>query len=104
MVAKGYAVPIRHRHDDDNRSSAYDELRKAEDKAVKEQKGIRAKTLPDPMRVADVSGEVPKARAFLPFLKGTLIFLNLDTIFKYKNSNKLTKVINEIQFLHLIIN
>jgi len=81
LVAKGYAVPIRHRHDDDNRSSAYDELRKAEDKAIKEQKGIRAKTLPDPMRVADVSGEVPKARAFLPFLKGKKSEAVVDFVF-----------------------
>jgi len=45
-------------------------LREAEKNAIKALKGIHAKSLPDPMRVADVSQEIPKARAFMPFLKG----------------------------------
>lgn len=72
LVAKGIAVPIKHRHDDDNRSSQYDDLREAEKNAMKALKGIHSKSLPPQMHVTDVSQEVPKARAFLTFLKGTV--------------------------------
>jgi hypothetical protein len=70
LVSRGIAVPIKHRHDDNNKSSKYDDLRDAESKALKAGKGIYAKALPDMMRVTDISQEIPKARAFMPFLKG----------------------------------
>lgn len=43
MVSKGLATVVRHRQDDDQRSSRYDELRAAEEQALKGLKGVHAK-------------------------------------------------------------
>ena len=43
LISRGLAVRIRHRQDDDNRSSQYDELVAAEQRAQKAEKGCYAK-------------------------------------------------------------
>lgn len=56
MVSKGLATVLRYRHDDDQRSSHYDELLAAEMKATKSGAGVHArKDIPN-HRVADVTG------------------------------------------------
>ena len=47
---------IRHRADDDQRSSVYDELLSAEARAVKNSKGLHSKKEYPLHRVADISG------------------------------------------------
>jgi len=69
MVSKGYATVIRYRQDDDQRSSHYDELLAAEMKATKSGAGVHAKKNIPNHRVADVSGDLAKAKQFLPFLQ-----------------------------------
>jgi len=81
LVAKGYAMPIRHRHDDNNRASEYDALRDAESKAEKSGKGCFAKNVPEPMKVSDVSQEQHKARSFFTFLKGKKNDAIVDHVF-----------------------
>jgi len=81
LVAKGYAMPIRHRHDDNNRASEYDALRDAESKAEKAGKGCFSKSVPEPMKVSDVSQEQHKARSFFTFLKGKKNDAIVDHVF-----------------------
>nr|CAD7439287.1 unnamed protein product [Timema bartmani] len=69
MVSKGLATVVRYRQDDDQRSSHYDELLAAEMKAAKSGSGVHSKKNIPNHRVADVSGDVPKAKQFLPFLQ-----------------------------------
>ncbi|PSN44950.1 Nuclease domain-containing protein 1 [Blattella germanica] len=69
MVSKGYATVLRYRQDDDQRSSHYDELLAAELKAVKSGAGVHAKKNIPTHRVADVAGDLAKAKQFLPFLQ-----------------------------------
>ncbi|KAH9499055.1 nuclease domain-containing protein [Bulinus truncatus] len=69
LVSKGLATVIRYRQDDDQRSSHYDELLAAEARAVKKGAGLHSKKEAPIHRVADVSGDVPKAKQFLPFLQ-----------------------------------
>lgn len=69
MVSKGYATVIRYRQDDDQRSSHYDELLAAEMKATKSGAGVHGKKNTANHRVADVSGDLAKAKQFLPFLQ-----------------------------------
>uniref|UniRef100_T1J5F9 Staphylococcal nuclease domain-containing protein 1 n=1 Tax=Strigamia maritima TaxID=126957 RepID=T1J5F9_STRMM len=69
LVLKGLASVIRYRMDDDKRSSRYDDLLIAEEKAMKSKKGIHSgKELPK-NRVADISGDYAKAKQFFPFLQ-----------------------------------
>nr|CAG4651604.1 EOG090X01F7 [Triops cancriformis] len=69
MVQKGLATVIRYRQDDDARSSHYDDLLAAEMKAQKSGKGLWDKKEPPVHRVADISGDLNKAKQFLPFLQ-----------------------------------
>nr|XP_002128402.1 staphylococcal nuclease domain-containing protein 1 [Ciona intestinalis] len=69
LVSKGLVKVVRHRQDDDARSSRYDDLLAAEQRAVKTCKGVNSKKEPPIHRVADVSGDVAKAKQFLPFLQ-----------------------------------
>lgn len=55
MVSKGLATVVRHRQDDDQRSSHYDDLLVAETKATKSQKGIHAKKDIPSHRVVDIT-------------------------------------------------
>merc|ERR1719412_2932122 len=69
IVSKGLAEVVKHRQDDDNRSSHYDELLGAQEKAKKSSKGIHStKNVPN-RRIADLAGDVGKSKQFLPFLQ-----------------------------------
>uniref|UniRef100_A0A646QDV8 Staphylococcal nuclease domain-containing protein 1 n=1 Tax=Hemiscolopendra marginata TaxID=943146 RepID=A0A646QDV8_9MYRI len=69
MVSKGLASVIRYRQDDDQRSSHYNDLLAAENKAMKSKKGIHSKKEAPTHRVADVSGDYTTAKQFFPFLQ-----------------------------------
>ncbi|XP_068744654.1 staphylococcal nuclease domain-containing protein 1-like [Montipora capricornis] len=69
LISKGFATALRHRQDDDQRSSCYDELLAAETRAIKNGKGLHSKKETPHHRVADLSGEPAKAKQFLPFLQ-----------------------------------
>ncbi|XP_070535997.1 staphylococcal nuclease domain-containing protein 1-like [Ptychodera flava] len=69
LVSKGFVTVLRHRADDDQRSAHYDELLAAENRALKNGKGLHSKKEPSIHRVADLSGEAQKAKQFLPFLQ-----------------------------------
>lgn len=56
LISKGLATVIRHRGDDDQRSSVYDELLSAEARAIKNSKGLHSKKEYPLHRVADISG------------------------------------------------
>ncbi|KAJ8031554.1 nuclease domain-containing protein 1 [Holothuria leucospilota] len=69
LVSKGLATVVRYRQDDDQRSSHYDDLLAAEQRATKNSKGLHSKKPPPIHRVADLSGEPSKSKQFLPFLQ-----------------------------------
>ncbi|XP_065069172.1 staphylococcal nuclease domain-containing protein 1-like [Rhopilema esculentum] len=69
LISKGLATALRHRQDDDQRSSQYDDLLAAENRASKNGKGLHSKKEPPMHRVADISGDRAKAAQFLPFLQ-----------------------------------
>ena len=56
LISKGLATALRHRQDDDQRSSQYDDLLAAENRAAKNGKGLHNKKEPPMHRVADISG------------------------------------------------
>lgn len=69
LISKGLATCLRHRQDDDQRSSCYDDLLAAEARAVKNTKGVHSKKEAPIHRVADVSQDPAKAKQFFPFLQ-----------------------------------
>ncbi|KAK3585672.1 hypothetical protein CHS0354_020238 [Potamilus streckersoni] len=69
LISKGLATVIRYRMDDDQRSAQYDLLLAAEARAQKKGVGLHSKKEPPIHRVADIAGDVPKAKQFLPFLQ-----------------------------------
>lgn len=69
LISKGLGTCLRHRQDDDQRSSSYDELLAAENRAQKNGKGLHSNKEAPVHRIADLSGDVNKARQFLPFLQ-----------------------------------
>lgn len=56
LVSKGLATVIRYKQGDDQRSSCYDDLLKAEDRAEKKGVGLHSKKDVPIMRVSDLSG------------------------------------------------
>ena len=68
LVSKGLASVVRHKHDDDERSSHYNDLLSAEEKAKKSNKGMYSKNAPN-RRITDMAGDVNKSKQFLPFLQ-----------------------------------
>ena len=56
LVSKGLAKVVRHRQDDENRSSRYDTLLAAETRAEKKGTGMHSKKEYPMHRVADISG------------------------------------------------
>jgi len=69
LVSRGLATVVRYAADNDQRSSRYDELLTAEDKAKKSNKGLHNKKANTTRRIADVSGDVARSKQFLPFLQ-----------------------------------
>jgi staphylococcal nuclease domain-containing protein 1 len=69
LVARGLATAIRHRRDDEDRSSAYDVLLAAETKAKEALKGCHAGKEPPVTRWNDASESAAKAKQYLPFLQ-----------------------------------
>lgn len=69
IVSQGLAKVIRYKQDDDQRSSKYDDLLAAESRAQKKGAGIHSAKEPSTMKVADISGDVGKAKQFLPLLQ-----------------------------------
>ena len=57
LISKGFATALRHRDDDDARSSVYDDLLAAETRAVKSNKGIHNKSEAPIHRVAEISNK-----------------------------------------------
>lgn len=55
LVSKGFGYCLRHRQDDDQRSSRYDDLLAAEARAIKNLKGVHSKKEYALHRVADIS-------------------------------------------------
>jgi len=69
LVSKGLASVVKYKAGDDQRSSHFDDLLSAEDKAKKSTKGMHStKNIPT-RRIADLSGDVNKSKQFLPFLQ-----------------------------------
>lgn len=66
---RGFATVVRYSADNDQRSSHYDDLLAAEDKAIKGSKGLHDKKNVPTRRIADLSGDVAKSKQFLPFLQ-----------------------------------
>ena len=56
LISKGFATALRHKQDDDQRSSCYDDLLAAETRAIKNGKGLHSKKEAPIHRVADLSG------------------------------------------------
>lgn len=69
LVARGYATVVRYAADNDRRSSHYDDLLAAEDKAIKGLKGLHdTKNVPS-RRIADITGDPAKSKQFMPSLQ-----------------------------------
>lgn len=71
LISKGYGKALRHRQDDDLRSSCYDELLSAEARAEKNRKGLFSKKDYTPIKVADFSGVSRARRGWSEWLKGS---------------------------------
>merc|ERR1712002_684077 len=69
LVSKGLATVVRYAAGNDERSSKYDELLQAEEKAKKTGKGMHDKKNIPSHRISEMSGNVDKCKQFLPFLK-----------------------------------
>merc|ERR1712025_224135 len=69
LVSKGLATVVRYAAGNDERSSRYDDLLQAEQKAVKSGKGLHDKKNTPTHRVTDMTGNVTKCKQFLPFLQ-----------------------------------
>lgn len=69
LIREGLATVIRHRADSDEKASAYDALRAAEDAAKAAKKNLHAGDVPPPKRVQSLIGNPTLARQFLTFLK-----------------------------------
>jgi staphylococcal nuclease domain-containing protein 1 len=88
LVQNGFAGVIKHRKDDNNRSSVYDALLRAEEDAIKDEKGIHSsKDLPV-HRFADISVNATKAKTHLSQLqrhesiKGVVEYVSSGSRFK----------------------
>merc|ERR1711963_1284685 len=69
LVSKGLATVVRYAAGNDERSSKYDDLLQAEQKAEKTGKGLHDKKNIPSHRVSDMSGNAVKCKQFLPFLQ-----------------------------------
>ncbi|BET03491.1 Ebna2 Hypothetical protein protein P100 [Nesidiocoris tenuis] len=69
MLAKGLCTLIYHKQTDDQRASNYDVLLAAENKAIKNNKGVHSKKEFPTLRVNDICGDPVKAKNLLPHIK-----------------------------------
>ena len=69
LVSKGLASVVRYSAGNDQRSSHYDDLLAAEEKAKKSSKGLHSTKNNSGRRIADLAGDVTKSKQFLPFLQ-----------------------------------
>eukprot|EP00127_Corallochytrium_limacisporum_P002733 Clim_evm42s136 gene=Clim_evmTU42s136 len=69
LIARGVASPVRHRKDDIERSSCYDDLLAAEHRAQEQKKGIYSNKDPGVLRINDLGRDLNKAKQMLPFLQ-----------------------------------
>ncbi|EEA23920.1 hypothetical protein TMatcc_006991 [Talaromyces marneffei ATCC 18224] len=69
LVEAGYASVIRHRHDDEDRSSQYDALLAAEEAAKSEQKGMWSTKPPKAKQYQDYSENLQKAKMEVSILQ-----------------------------------
>ena len=69
LVSKGLASVVRYAAGNDQRSSHYDDLLSAEEKAKKSSKGVHSTKSNTGRRIADLAGDVTKSKQFLPFLQ-----------------------------------
>jgi len=69
LVSKGLATVVRYAADNDQRSSRYDELLQAEDKAIKTSKGLHDKKNVPKHKVNDMTGNITKCKTFFPSLQ-----------------------------------
>ncbi|KAJ1367861.1 hypothetical protein KIN20_028869 [Parelaphostrongylus tenuis] len=72
LILKGLSKVVRHRSDDENRSSEYDALLAAEANAEKSKKGLFAdKTADkkDTLRIQELQGDLARSKQFLPYLQ-----------------------------------
>ncbi|XP_074603463.1 staphylococcal nuclease domain-containing protein 1-like isoform X2 [Brevipalpus obovatus] len=67
LVSRGLATVVKHRADDDRKSSAYDLLMDAEFKAEKANKGIHGKDAQS-KKIVDLSNDSSRAKQFMSFL------------------------------------
>jgi len=69
LVSRGLATVVRYAADNDQRSSSYDELLQAEDKAIKSAKGLHDKKNAPKHKVNDMTGNLTKCKTFFPSLQ-----------------------------------
>lgn len=73
LLERGLSKVVRHRNDDENRSSQYDALLAAEAKAEKEAKGLFAVAGKEEgnhtQRVQELQGDLARSKQFLPYLQ-----------------------------------
>ncbi|GMT14304.1 hypothetical protein PFISCL1PPCAC_5601 [Pristionchus fissidentatus] len=73
LLERGLSKVVRHRNDDENRSTHYDALLAAEAKAEKEQKGLFAVPSKEEgnhtQRVQELQGDLARSKQFLPYLQ-----------------------------------
>ncbi|KAJ1921848.1 hypothetical protein IWQ60_006657 [Tieghemiomyces parasiticus] len=69
LVAQGLAGVVRHRKDDNDRSSRYDQLLAAENQAIAARRGMHSGKNVPAFRLTDASESFTKARQFLPALQ-----------------------------------
>lgn len=69
LVSAGLAKVIRHRQDDDQRSSKYDDLLAAEARAQKKGAGLHSTKEFTSLKIADASADANRSKQFLPSLQ-----------------------------------
>ncbi|CAJ0581780.1 unnamed protein product, partial [Mesorhabditis spiculigera] len=72
LITRGLSKVVRHRSDDDNRSSAYDALLAAEANAEKAAKGLfspKDKDRKDTHRIQELAGDAARSKQFLSYLQ-----------------------------------
>ncbi|RWS03569.1 staphylococcal nuclease domain-containing protein 1-like protein, partial [Dinothrombium tinctorium] len=90
LVSKGLATVVKHRDNDDKRSSQYDALLDAEMKAQKTKRGVHGSTTP--LRVVDLSNDVHKAKHYFDFLVRAGSSSKLEAVVEYVYSSSRVKL------------